>query len=396
VKIAIDNFVTTDGWTTDGTASAYALNTIQEYIADLNDSSLILKFPSGNLNKYIEKAISPAITITGYTEIVFYIWSRNKSGYDFKTTSDYNYKINLGGSDYYVPIYPGFNCVVIYTTADTVNKIKITALHDDEDYILLSEMNAIKEDFPLDIYEGLKAQFESEIERVYADGILIGTVTCKAGDQKIKLTADDYLDRFAVIKIKDGTHSEIHQLWEFDEATAKFTSLYDGKFILYDYTDASLYLQLPVEFMNTEKEMIIPSIVIYGLTAERVWRGAALEDIEDSVTDAGASIRREGAIEKFYVNVHCYARQAEILSFLTRVVRHVVNKQALWVNGAYYEMNYEGTVSDVDPNQVYDLVPQMIYQISAEIKEEMFDRVIAVPITDTSIDITIESQGVLS
>ena len=396
MKISIDHLTTTTGWTPEAgcTASAYAVNSIPEYIADLNTSSLIIKFPSGNLNKYIQKTFT-AITISGYTEIVFYIWSRNKSGNTFLETSDFQYKINLGGSEYFIPVYPGFNCVVIGSVAATVDKIRITALHNDEDYICISEMNAVKEDFPLDIYNGLKTSLESEISTTYPDGILIGTVTNLSGVTSITLSADDFIDRFAVIKIKDGTHSEIHQVWEFDESSIKFTSLYDGDKMVNAFTGGNVYLQLPVEFMAIEKEMIIPSIIIYGLNAERIWRGAALEDINDTFTSTGDSIRREGAIEKFYVNIHCYSRHAEIMAFLTRTVRHVINKQTLWMNGFYYEMAYEGTVSDIDPNQVYDLVPQMIYQIGVEIKEEMYSRVSAVSVSDTNINVYPTGAGVI-
>lgn len=397
MKVSIDHLTATTGWTplTGGTASAYSANVIPDYIADLNTSSLIIKFPAGNLNKYIQKTISPAAAITGYGEVVFYIWSRNKSGNTFNDVSDFNYSINLGGSEYYIPVYPGFNCVVIGSSAATIDKIRITALHDDEDYICISEMNAVKEDFPLDIYNGLKTALEAEIAVTYPNGISIGTVTNLAAATSITLSADDYIDRFAVVKIKDGSHSEVHQVWEFDESGIKFTSLYDGDKMVYAYTAGNIYLQLPVEFMAIEKEMIIPSIVIYGLNAERIWRGSALEDITDTFTNTGGSIRREGAIEKFYLNIHCYSRHNEIMAFLTRTVRHVINKQTLWINGFYYEMAYEGTVSDIDPNQVYDLVPQMIYQICVEIKEEMYSRVSAVKITDTNINVYEEGAGTL-
>jgi hypothetical protein len=380
---------------TGGTASAYSTNAIPDYIADLNSTSLIIKFPSGNLNKYIQKTISPAKTITGYTEISFYMWSRNQSGWEFHTTTDFAYKINFGGSDYYIPTYTGFNRITIYTTTATVDKIRITALHDEEDYICISEMNAVLEEYPLDIYTALKESIEAEIAETYPDGILVGTVTNLASASTITLSADDYVDRFAVLKIKDLTNSETHQVWEFDESTVKFTSLYSGETMVNAFTAGNVYLQLPVEYMAMEKEMILPGIVIYGLNAERIWRGSALEDITDTFTSAGASTRREGAIEKFSVNIHCYARHAQIMSFLTKSVRHVINKQKLWINGSYFEMAYEGTVSEVDPAQVYDLVPQMIYQVSIEIKEEMYARVSAVPVSETNLYVYSEGVGTL-
>ena len=395
MKVSIDHLTSTTGWTSNGTATAYAANAIPEYIADLNATSLVIKFPSGNLNKYIQKTISPAAAVTGYSEIAFYIWSRNKSGNTFNAISDFNYKLSFGGSDYYIPVYPGFNCVEMGNAATAISTIRITALHNDEDYICISEMNAVKEEFPLDIYNGIKSSLEAEIAATYPDGILIGTASCLAGATSLTLSADDFIDRFAVLKIKSGSTSEIHQVWEFDESGIKFTSMYDGATMINPYTTANVYVQLPVEFMAIEKEMIIPSIVIYGLNAERVWRGSALQDVNDTYTSTGNTIRREGAIERFYVNIHCYSRHAEIMAFLTRSVRHVINKQALWVNGFYYEMGYEGTVSDVDPNQVYDLVPQMIYQIAVEIKEEMYGRSTALMINDTNINVYPTGAGVI-
>jgi hypothetical protein len=355
----------------------------------------MIKFPAGNLNKYILKTISPTINVTGYGEIVFYIWSRNRASSSYLSIADYSYSINCGGSEYYIPVYPGFNCVVIGSASVSVDKIRITALHNDEDYICISEMNAVKEDFPLDIYSGIKEAVEQELEVSYPYGRLIGTTSCLVSAKSIVVSSDEFLDRFAVIVIRDGVHSETHQIWEFEEGSMKFTSLYDGEGMLNAYAGANVYLQFPVEYMAIEKEMIIPSIVLYGLNAERLWRGSSLEDITDSMTSAGASIRREGALEQFTVNIHCYARHSEIMAFLTRAVRHIINKQALWINGFYYEMAYEGTVSDIDPNQVYDLVPQMIYQIGVEIREEMYSRVSAVKITDTNINVYPEGAGTI-
>ena len=171
MKKLVDNLNSITGWTGSGAGiTAPSANEIPDFIAGLtNTSSLVLKWDSGNLNGSIEKTVN--IDVSDYTELIFHIWSRNKKqqGENYNLTTDFAYKLNLGGSkNYHIPTTNRFDAVTIdISDVSTISKIKFTALHNDEDYIIVSYMVAAADQFPLDIFSSLKEHLDYEIGLQY-------------------------------------------------------------------------------------------------------------------------------------------------------------------------------------------------------------------------------------
>jgi len=393
MKKTIDNIDSLTGWTAQSGAdiSAYKLNSNPDFIADNLTGSVIFKFPEGNSGKYIEKTVS--VDITGYEEIVLWAWSRNKSGSSFNKTADYSYKIDFGGSEsYYLPVKSPMGMIVIASSGITsISRIRITALHNDEDYLLLSSCVAVKEQNPYDAYVGLRTSIRAELAVKYPYGIQLGTVTALTDETSIAISGTkDFLERYAVIKIKDDVNSEDHQILGNDETNMSFSSLYDGKKILHDYIDANVYLQIPIEFGQDTVEIKLPSITITGMTPELIRRGSALEDVWDTrKSDDTIQSRREGAIFKYKFLLDCEARHDEMIAILSEIVRKFLAKETVWINNKKYRMVWEGIPTEIQPNEAFDIVPKMQFMFSIEMIEGLYARQTSVKIVDSNLTVDI-------
>ena len=395
MRKTIDNIDSLTGWTpqTGSTLSAYKVNTNPDYIADKLSGSVIFKIPVGNLNKYITKTIS--VDVSGYDEIVFWAWSRNKAGLEFKKSTDYSYSIDFGGSvSYYTPVKSPMTMVILSCEGLTgLTRIRITALHNDEDYLLLSSVVAVKEQNPYDAFTGLQTAILSETVAKYPDGLILGKTTAVAGSKSIPVISGvrDFLERYSVIKIKDGTNSEIHQIIGNDETNFSFGSLYSGKTLVNSYTNADIYLQIPVEFGQDTIEIRLPSITINGITPELIRRGSALEDVWDTrKNDDTIQSRREGAIFKYRFLLDCEARHDEILAILSEIVRKFLAKETLWINNKKYRMVWEGIPTEIMPTEAFDIVPKIQYLLSIEMIEGLYARQTLVKIVDSNLTVNVD------
>jgi hypothetical protein len=393
MRKTIDTCTSLTGWTSGSgsTISAYSLNANQNYIADNQASSIIFKIPIGNLNKYISKTIT--VDVTGYEEIVLWTWSRNKYAESFTKPIDYSYSIDFGGTAYYLPVKSQMNMVVLSCAGMTeLTRIRITALHDDDDYLLISSIAAVVEQNPIDCYKGLQTGLLSDITLKYPNGLKLGTSSPIAGDKTITIFGlRDYLERFSVIKIKDFVNSEIHQIDKNDETNFGFNSLYSGRTILNTYTDADIYLQFPVNYTQDTSEIELPSITIFGITPELIRRGSALEDIFDThtVDDGDIQVRREGAIFKYHFLLDCEARHEYTLSIISEITRKFLAKETLWINNKKYRMVWEGSPTELMPNEAFDIIPKIQYTLSLEMIEGLYVRQSLTKVIDDNLTVNV-------
>lgn len=359
---------------------------------------MVFKIPSGNTGEYITKTVSA--DVTDYDELVFSIYSRNKRGNEFIKPADFYYKIDIYSgtgtvTEYYVPTVMNFSDVVIYISGmTTISRIRITALHDDEDYLIISNMLAVKDEIPLDIFTGVKEALEEDIVTAYGDGILIGTTTASAGVSSITVSSENFLERYATILIDDGTNSEVHTIGDTADGLHQFLSIYDGATLVNDYTAANVYLTFPVEIASNSRELLMPSISIWGITPEHIWRGAKLEDVNDTfITGGNVYIRRQGALFNHTIALTCVARHNEILAYLSEIARRFIAREKLYINGRRYEIKFNSIPTETEPVQNTDIFPQIVYLFDVEIREEIWTRVSSPPADAATVTYTIVSQG---
>jgi len=390
MKSVIDNFDSSVGWSGSSVkATVHAENELREYIAGLNSKSLIFKFDTGANGEYVQKTLS--FDLTGHDEIVFHFWSRNKKnfGIEYSLSENFAYKIEFGDAGntvFYIPTFSTFGDITMKVSGiGACTKIRITCLHDNEDYIIVSYLVSVKDELPKDIFQAVKEQIEYDLGFVYSKtpggvngkGILVGTVNGTTGKSSIIFQNPvNFLERYAVIMIEGGGNSEIHQIDKTDELEFFFFSIYDGKTLKNNYTGASVYLIIPVEYGLGEKDILLPGISLWGMNPEEVLdQQTKLDSVRDTFkTNETVSSRNFDTQFRYIVMIDCEARQNELVAFMSLIARYFIAREALWVNGKLIEIKSQGPSTYVEPTQGYNQIPKIQYTLDVTIKEEVEDR----------------------
>lgn len=394
MKTVIDNIISTTGWSGSGGASIHGLSGFKEFSAGNNSTSLIVKFDG--LNSYVEKTYSA--DISDYDEIILWVSSRNLGKKFYRSIDEYSYKIDFGDSskEFYLPVNDEFYYVRIKADFDTITRMRITALTATTDYLILSYFIASKTILPLDIFQGVKEQIE-----YYRDDRVtfktIGTITGSTDDTNIEFSAPvPYLDRYAVIKIDDSINSEIHGLISREGNKYTFSQAYDGTALLHDYTDATVYLYYPVEFGTSEKDIVFPSITVWGFTPERQLITNELDNIVDSVkvSDDTYQERQVGQYLDWLVLIDCTCKEEwEVIGELSEIVRKVIGKKVVWVNGRKCYIDYSAAPTIKEPTDSFDIIPEVQYSAHISIREELFNEQTLYKTTTINVDAFPTEQG---
>lgn len=376
MKLVVDNLSSTSGWSASGgSTTIHGLNDLNEFIAGNNSQSLILKF--SGINSYCEKTLST--DVSNYDQVTLHIWSRNKKEQKYTKSSDFSYKIDFGsGKEFYLPAYETFHHMTIDISGiSTLDRIRITALSGDIDYINISYLVVSTDEFPLDVFSAIKEQMEylrdaREFDTLYNAGTASGTT----GDKYIQFSSDvNWLQRYAVIKIDDGNNSEIHQIDQKEGTKFSFNDMYDGDSLVNDYTDANVYLYLPIEFGVTDSEIILPGTTIWGIVPERLYINTTLDYILDSfATDDTFKERQEGQFFKYSILIDCEARQQEIIEKLAEIVKICLGQDTIWVNGRKIHIEFDGVGTEIEQTEAHKIIPKLHFSAKVEIKEELYLR----------------------
>ena len=374
MKLVIDNINTVTGWSGSSGATIHGLNYEKDYIAGNNNSSVIFSF--NGTNSYIEKTYGT--DTTNYDELILWVYSVKKGKTEYNKTTDFDYKIDLGtGKEFYMPAWNDFYYINIdISNIDTIDRIRITALYDNLDYIVLSYFVVFKPVLPYDIFQGFKEQVEYYInENITLKNV--GQITELAGKDNIEFSAPvDYLDRYMAIKIDDGVNSEIHQIISKRGNKFVFSSLYDGNVLLNSYTNADVFVYYPVEFGTTQKEIILPSITIWGFSPTRELIRNELDSIIDSVkSDSTFAARQVGQVFTWDILVDCEVNDEwELLGEISEIVRKTVGQKTIWVNGMKNFIDFTGPATELYPTESFDILPKIQYPINISVREELYNR----------------------
>ena len=394
MKTVIDNLISTIGWSASDGASIYGLTGNPDYAAGNNSTSLIIKFDG--VNSYVEKTYSE--DISDYDEIILWIQSRSLGRKNYRNINDYSYKIDFGNDDtsYYLPVNNEFYYIRIKADFDTIIRMRITALTATTDYLILSYFIGTKTILPLDIFQGIKKQIEYYRDN-YVTLKTIGTIDGTTDDRFITFsTPVPYLDRYAVIKIDDGVNSEIHGIISKEGNKYTFSQAYDGDKLLNDYDDVVVYLYYPIEFGTSEKDIVFPAITIWGFTPERMLITNELDHIVDSVktSDDTYQERQVGQYLNWLLMIDCTCKEEwEVLGELSKIVRNVIGKKIVWVNGRKCYINFEAPPVMKEPTDSYDIIPEVQYNAYIEVREELFEEQTLYKTTSINLDVFPTEQG---
>lgn len=397
MKLQIDPLSSVTGWTITA-PSTITQNGFSQYVAGLNTNSLMIKFDSSG-GRVATKTFGTPFDVTNYESLVFSIWSRSK-GFDkqYLKPADFAYKIQIDAThEYYIPVWSTFSDITIgIEDVTSITQIKITALHTDTDYIIISEMVAEHEEIPYDILYAFKETLDYMVLQTYSYGVNIGTINTTAGDTSITFTTrPNYLNRYGVVYISDGVNSETHQVADNDAETFQLNDNYDGSAILNTFAGATVYLQFPVYINPKQDDIRLPGMAIWGIEPTPIFRGGKLDILRDSflVSDSSSKERIEGQILNYPILVDCESRSDELIDIMTRFVRFLAAGEFIWINGRKHHIIFTGAPTELRPTQGIDIISKVQYSIDVEVKENINSRQ-AVPVTSTiTTTVTPVEQG---
>ena len=378
MKSRIEPFTSLNDWTIV-TPNTIALNGLPPYIAGLgNETSLLAKFQAGSANRVLAKTLPAPVDISSFQFLVFSMWSRDKgkSGYLRNDEAEFSYKIKINATaEYFIPVREAFTDINInIEDVDTIDRIEITALHADEDVIILSEMVADLEEMPIDLMEEMKAHLEFYVERQVGKGLLLGTISATAGDTTISTSDYDFIERYSVLLIDDGTNSERHQVQTFDDNTQQATlgDIEDGGSILHTYSGANLYLTFPVTINPDESTIRLPGFSVWAFAPQSILRTGKRDTLIEAFKVGGEIVQRpEGHVWRYITQIDCESRSGELNAIMSKVCRDFGGHNLVWINGRKHDMEFDADPVETRPPSAIDIIPRIQYRLWAEVIEIM-------------------------
>lgn len=395
MKLVIDHLDSVTDWVVNS-PSAISENDFEYYVAGLNSKSLLIKFDSSDTEKTATKVFSTSIDVADYDSLVLSVWSKNKKNQIYRKASDFVYKIKINDTDeYYLPFFETMTDVTIGIEEITeITQIVITALHEDNDYIIISEMIAEKEESSLDVLDSVKEHIDYFFNSMYGDGINIGNASGTAGNNYIDIPENPpWAERYAVILIKEGSIEETHQISDCDGERFYFASNHDGELLLNNFTSSAVvYLTFPCYKNPGQEDIRLPGVAIWGIDPDSKLSDAKLGVEVDtySVTNDNFKERQLGQILSYTVLLDLESHNAELIMFMAKVVRRFIARESLWINGRRHYIFFAGPPIEQKPTLGIDIIPKMQYSISVDLRENIYNRV-TVPKT-TAINLQIFSN----
>lgn len=388
MKLIVDNIDSLTGWSATN-ATVYGLNSFNEFVAGNNSNSAIFQF--NNQDGYVEKSYS--VDCSEYTDFVIWISSQSLGKNQYRSVDDYNYKIDLGaGKEYYLPVYSEFFYTKInISDIDTIDRIRITALHGNVDHLIVSYALICKDQFPYDVFEGIKEQIEEIIdENITLKNI--GTVSGTSGSDTVTFSsALEFVDRYSVVKIDDGVNSEIHQIATITNSSFALGQMYDGTTLQNDYTNANVYLYYPVSYGTTQKEILLPGITFWGFVTTKQMNVTDLDKIIDTVkTDDTYQERQIGQDLMWDILIDCETKEEwEVMEDLCFSVRVLIGRKHVWVNGRKCDITVTAPSVEIYPTESYDVIPKVQYPINIVVREELYTPQVLPKTTTIDVSTTI-------
>lgn len=381
-----ENFDSITGWVASTGAAIHGLCSDKTFIAGNLSNSLMLKFSTQNA--YCTKTFGTAISTVGYSQLVLHVGSRINRSNDYRKLSDFLYKISLGtGKEYYLPTPQTF-CDITIDISDitSIEQIKITYLGTEEDYLFLSYGCLVEDDMPLNIYLGIKKEIDAQLLAA-KNTFEVGTITGAAGDKQLTFTtAPSWIDRYAAVRIA-GTADEIHHISDTTETDYKFSSLFAGSSLLASHSSKKVYLHPVCEYGKKHKEIVIPSINIWGVTPEPQYLDNDMDLVLDTWKDGKiVSERPVGRFFKYDIMIDCEARSDEVLMLLSRCVKKAIQgNYRIWCGGKAVQIEINGIPVEEYPTDTLTIIPKIQFMVAVVVREEVASRV-SLPAT-TDIDV---------
>jgi len=349
-------------------------NNILEFVAGpINTSSVQFNFLQNG--DFVEKILDTPIDVTNYNYAICHFYSSfnklKKGVYSISFDNNIFFKIDTYNyiSDQYF----------VLKDITNIDRIKIVYNGNIEDNLICSHCLAVYDELPLDIFKAIKNQLDNDFDKILGKGFILGTVNTRIGQDQISLkniayTNLKYIDRYSHIIIDDGVNTEKHIIENNNENYFRLGKLYDGETIKNNFTDANIYLSIPVRYGIKDKEYNVPSISITGFDPNAILRGNKEETIKSSFTNNDSYIRLDDQIYEYFIQIACIDRaESDIMSFMSKIIRDFISREKLWINGQKYYIIFDGKPEFIELIELDNPIAGLVYTIKLEIKEEIWE-----------------------
>ena len=367
MNLLIDNTATSTGW-----SNVQVVNEIPEYITNDFSGSLIFQTTSAQT---AEKTFSN-IDVSEYNELVINTYIIGHRQTRFYNSSDFNLAVVINGVEYSVPNYSVLAPVSIPLEGiNTITSIGFRHSLTGTQNIVVSGIWAVLDELPLDIYNGMLQGMRNAVTELYGLGVRIGTVSGTAGERSITIAGNnDYVARYAVITITDGTNTEQHQLIQGNDRAHDLGQLYDGPQLLNNFTNAEVWINFPVEFGFLQEEFAAPSIHVWGFAPSPVLRDSKLEERIEAISPTAFWSKQTGQLLLYTVQIEVESRFTDLMAMMTTAVRQFLGRERIWVNGRALDFSYTTESVYTEPTSPDDIFPRVTYNLELELREEIWQR----------------------
>lgn len=366
-ELLINALAATTGWTADAGLTVETQG-FADHISGYSDASIAIRIPVGSLNKAATLAFTSQ-SVADYQWISFSAISFRRGIQGMRHLADAQYSIELAtGQVFYVPISDEFTRVWIPIDGySAVTEFKVKVLHNEADFLVLSNLRASHDDFPADVLNAIKAGIEIHRDRL-APGHSIGTVTAAAGDLAVDIETDwSWVEKNVVLRIGSGAAAEDHLL---ANVAGNHASFRNGDALVNNHTDSPVLVTFPVDVGYVDREAKLPGVAIWYSSPTPTPRHSRADVDVLCWGPLGVYKRRDGATMNWKIGLEIAARSFELVANATMAVRAFLATSTIWVHGFPLWFEWTEPSVDTEPIEGYDIVPRASYVFDVEVKED--------------------------
>jgi len=305
--------------------------------------------------------------------------------------TDFNYKFKINNDNnliFYIPTLPDFDQMQTNITGIAeISSVEIIMTTENDDYLVISNVGIYQSLFPVDIYAGIKKELNLAFANKY---MFLGLITAQVDDLTMVLPNDIYLERYATIIISSIAGTEIHQIDEINAEYVSFLDLYDGKKMKFTHVDAEMRLYIPIVVGTSQREASFPSVTLWGADPELNSIDSDIQSVVTAYEENQFKIQNNGDCYKYTILITCHARHDEILQMMSTVVKYMLKRNHIWVNGFKIYIEQDGSAQQFDPTIPVEIEPQVQYRALVLIHEFTSEPKILPTATTINNRITIE------
>jgi hypothetical protein len=333
--------------------------------------AVMLTIPSASDGETATLTLAPAADLSPYSRLVLSLKSFRKGGPPgaaFRAIGEFAYKIDLGaGKEFWVPVWGQLTDATLDISALTsAERIRVTVLHQDADYLVLSNAVAYETELPRDVFEGLAEPIEAALLELAGEGLSGGTVSAAAGETDIEVEGASFVERNAYLQIGSGATKELRRV----------TNEVDGLFTLdtplaNTHSSAPVLVRLPVLFGQFEKEIPLPGVTLWGMDPEPLHREDPRVERVAHWDGTQFTMMREGQACRWRVTIDCVSRHYEPVAIMSAAVRRALGRGVVYVNGRPHDVFHDQNPNEQEPVEGAEDIYRVQYMLYLETKEEL-------------------------